>query len=201
MTTVRQIERYWTAREFTKLFHSLLAPRPEAKFRLEVEVRPALAAAIGVIRLDELAQSHAPLYTRLVRAILAAQEADGGWGDPVTTALCLRALMCGRGEGVAVERGLAYLANLQKAEGIWPALPLRRMPADPHVSAFLLAQLGDSPGFRAAMRFDQAVQWFRTHVEELDRETAGLWDRAALRCRVRSAGTARLPATVWAEVA
>lgn len=199
MTTIRQIERFWTAREYTTLFRELVAARPEARFRLEVDVRPALAAAIAAVRLDELAQSHAPLYTRLVRAILAAQEADGGWGDPVTTTLCLRALMCGRGEGVAVERGLVYLANLQKPEGIWPNLPLRRMPADAHVSAFILGQLGDGPAFRAAVRFDQAVQWFRTHVEELDADTAELWSRAALRCRTRGAG--RLPAEIWAEVA
>src|SRR3712207_5518067 len=111
MTTVRQIERYWTAKEYARLFRDLVAARPEAQFRLEVEVRAPLAAAMAVIRMDELAQSHTPLYTRLVRFLLSTQESDGGWGDPVTTALCLRALLCGQGKGMALERGVTYLAN------------------------------------------------------------------------------------------
>jgi len=186
MTTVRQIERFWNAKDYGRLFRELVSFRPEAKLRLDIEVRAALAAALAVIRLDELSQSHHPLYTRLVRALLASQEADGGWGDPVTTTLCLRALLCGNGQGVSVERGMQYLANLQKDEGIWPNLPLRRMPADAHVSAFILSQLGDSPAFRGAVRLADATEWFRLHVESLDDDTRTLWARATLRCRLRT---------------
>src|SRR5215213_5041114 len=152
MTTVRQIERCWNAKEYRKLFRELVSARPEAMLRLEVEVRAPLAAAIAVIRLEELTQAHVPLCGKLIRAILATQEADGGWGEPVTTALCLRALLCSRGDGSAVDRGMEYLGNLQKEEGIWPAQPLRRMPADPHASAFVLGQLADSPAFRRVVR-------------------------------------------------
>src|SRR3954453_17414663 len=127
MITVRQIERYWMAKDYPRLYRELVAARPEAGFRLEVDVRAPLAAAMAIIRLDELAQSHVPLYSRLLRSILTSQEADGGWGAPVTTALCVRALLCGSGNGYAVDLGIEYLANLQKTEGIWPNLPLRRM--------------------------------------------------------------------------
>ena len=71
MTTVRQIERYWNAKEFRKLFRDLVAARPEAMLRLDIEVRAPLATAMAVIRLDELSQAHVPLCGRLVRAILA----------------------------------------------------------------------------------------------------------------------------------
>src|SRR5688500_16108573 len=142
MTTVKQIERAWTARTYEKLFRELVSSRPESGFRLEVQTsRSALAAAMGVIRLEELNQSHVPLYSKLLRALIGSQDADGGWGDPVSTALCLRALLCGQGTGEAVERGMAYLANLQKDEGTWPQVPLRRMSADAYVSAFVLYQL------------------------------------------------------------
>src|SRR2546428_386722 len=91
-----------------------------------------------------------PVYpTSHRRALLAAQNVnDGGWGDPVVTALCVRALLCGRGNGPSIDFGLRYLANLQKTEGVWPAGPIRRLPADPAASAFVLFQLGDRPHFR-----------------------------------------------------
>src|SRR3712207_1709690 len=117
MTTLRHIERAWQARAYERLFGELTASRPEAAFRFEFEGGWAMpAAALAFVRLDELNQSHTPLYARLVRAVLAGQEPDGGWGDVVTTALGVRALTCGRGNGMAVERGLAYLAGLQKSE-------------------------------------------------------------------------------------
>lgn len=185
MITVRQIDRAWTARTYEKLFRELTAARPESGFRFHHEQgRATPAAAMGVIRLDELSQSHVPLYAKLLRAVLASQEADGGWGDAMTTALCLRALQCGNGDGAAIERGLAYLSNLQKTEGVWPAVPLRRMPADGYTSAFVLLQLGDNPRFRDAVRFADAVAWFESREATLDPTTRALWDRARHRCRV-----------------
>lgn len=187
MTTLRQIERLWAARRYESLFRQLLAARPEASFRLEVELARALpAAALALIRLDELCQSHQPLANELLRTILAAQESDGGWGDPMTTALCLRALLTGRGTGDSIDRGLFYLANLQKSDGIWPNAPLRRLPADPFASAFILHQLGDQPRFRSAVRFFDALNWFDRHESTLDPESRRLWDRAAVRCRLSS---------------
>jgi hypothetical protein len=185
MITVRQIERAWIAQTYEKLFRELVAARPEASFRFEHEQGRAIpAAAMAVIRLDELSQSHVPLCGKLLRALLAAQEADGGWGDVMTTALCLRALLCSNGDGVAIERGLGYLVNLQKSEGVWPAVPLRRMPADGYVSAFVLYELADHARFRDSVRFGDAVRWFEENEPTLDPEARRLWDRARHRCRV-----------------
>jgi hypothetical protein len=190
MITVRQIERAWSARTYEKLFRELVAARPEAAFRFEMEQGRAVpAAAMAVIRLDELSQSYVSVCGKLLRAIIAAQESDGGWGDAMTTALCVRALLCSAGDGVALDRGLTYLANLQKPEGIWPAVPLRRMPADAYGSAFILYQLGDTARFRESVRFDEAVDWFERNEATLDADARRLWERARHRCRVRRAKT------------
>jgi hypothetical protein len=197
MQTVRHIERLWTNRKYEQLFRELIADRPESSFRLEIELATCTpAAAMAMIRLDELNQSHVPLYQKLVRSLVATQDADGGWGDPMATALCLRALMAGKGAGLAIERGLFYLATLQKPEGIWPRVPFRRMPAEPYVSAFVLYQLAEDDRFRAAVRFLDAVNWFESHESSLDVETRRLWDRASLRCQMRRAMTHE-PALMW----
>jgi len=186
MVTVRQIERLWSSKSYDRLFHHMVAARPERLYRPEPQsARATLAAAMAVIRLDELAQTHVPLYSKLLHATLTAQEADGGWGDPAVTALCVRALLCSHGQGLAVDRGISYLASLQKAEGIWPSVPLRRMPADALSSAFILAQLGNDPVFRQSVRLADAIAWFAAHADELDEPTRELWECASLRCQRR----------------
>ncbi|HSV16530.1 MAG TPA: hypothetical protein VLI90_19865 [Tepidisphaeraceae bacterium] len=188
MITVRQMERLWSGKAYEKLFRELLAARPEASLRLEMELgRSIPTAALAIVRLDELSQAYVPLYSQLVRTVLNDQHSDGGWGDPMITAICVRALTCGGGNGVAVERGLQYLANMQKAEGIWPNVPIRRMPADPYVSAFILLQLGDHAAFRRAVRFFDAINWFEANEAGLDPDARRLWDRASLRCGMKSA--------------
>lgn len=185
MMTVRQIERDWESRAYAKLFAALVVARPEAGFRLNLDTsRPVPAAAMAVIRLDELCQSHVKLYSKLIKTILAAQETDGGWGDLLITALCLRALFCGQGNGAAIERGLRYLAALQKIEGIWPQVPIRRMPAEPYLSALILYQLAEQPAFCKAVRVDDAAKWFALHEPSLDDETRSLWNRVRVRCRL-----------------
>jgi hypothetical protein len=185
MITVRQIEREWESKGYARLFASLLAARPEAGFRLGLDAGRAVpVAAMAIIRLDELSQSHVKLYSKLVKTLVAAQEADGGWGDLLTTALCVRALLCGNGNGASIERGLGYLAALQKAEGIWPQIPIRRMPADSYLSALILYQLGDQPVFRRAVRLNDAANWFSLHEHSLDSETQSLWNRVRVRCRL-----------------
>ena len=185
MVTVRQMDREWEARKYEKLLASLTAARPEAAFAFDPAAGRAIpAAAIALVRLDELNQSHVPLCGRLVRALLAAQSAtDGGWGDPAVTALCLRALTGSRGNGLAIERGLDYLAGLQKDDGLWPAGPIRRMAADQCTSAFVLYQLGDKPVFRAAVRFDEAVEWFEARGKRLDPDAREWWSLARMKCR------------------
>lgn len=185
--TVRQIERQWESRKYEKLSGELLTGRPESGLHAGVDFRvPPHVAALAVIRLDELSQSHVPLYSKLVRAILSAQETDGGWGDVASTALCLRALFCGDGNGSAIDRGLKYLADLQKSEGLWPGVPIRRMPADSFLSASVLFQLGDNAAFRQSVRLDDSLSWFAANESTLDRETRTLWNHARSRCGRRA---------------
>jgi hypothetical protein len=196
MITVRQIERLWTGKSYERLFRELLSARPEASLRLEMELgRSIPTAALAMIRLEELSQSFVPIYGQFLRTILNDQHSDGGWGDPMTTALCLRALMCDRGHGLAIEHGLQYLADMQKAEGIWPNVPIRRMPADPFASAFILLELGEKPEFRNAVRFFEALSWFEANQESLDAETRKLWDRAIIRCGMKPGK--KLGAHLW----
>jgi hypothetical protein len=187
MQTTRQLDRFWNARQYDRLARELLTARVESSPRLVAELaHPVPAAAMALIRLDELNQGFHPLNEKLIRTIIAAQEADGGWGDLIVSALCLRALMCNRGQGVAIDRGIAYLANLQKAEGAWPAYPIRRTTEDAYVSAFILFHLADQPAFRAVVRLDDAINWLAQNEPTFDEESRRLWHRASLRCRLRA---------------
>jgi hypothetical protein len=184
MVTVRQIERLWDAKCYRRLAAELLRARTEGTYRLESELGTSLGvAALAVIRLDELQQSRHPLNRKLLNVILLAQEADGGWGDPLRTALCLRALLCSRGEGPAVECGMNYLATMQKAEGVWPQEPIRRMPADGFVSAFVMFELASAARFREVVRVDDAVEWFAANEASLEADAKRLWEHTRLRYR------------------
>jgi hypothetical protein len=186
MQTIRQIDRFWNARQYGKLTQELLRGRFEFSSRLVDELaNPVATAALALIRLDELNQGFHPLTQKLIRTLIAAQEGDGGWGDLMVSALCLRALMCNRGQGPAIDRGMAYLAALQKEQGAWPSLPIRRTPEDAFVSAFILFHLADHESFRSAVRFEDAVEWLAQNEPTFDPETARLWHRASLRCRLR----------------
>src|SRR5688572_29850183 len=102
MMTIRQLERQFSQYQFRRLYQELVTGRPEAAAGLEVILsRTVPIAALGLIRLDELTQSHLPLYRRLLGVVLTSQQKDGGWGDPAVTALCVRALRCGGGQGQA----------------------------------------------------------------------------------------------------
>ena len=189
MITLRHIERLFSDQHHRRLYHELIAGRPEATLALEpLLVRVVPIAALGMIRLDELTQSASAVYRRLLNVVPTAQQADGGWGDAMITALCVRALLCGGGDGASVARGLAYLASLQQPKGSWPREPLRRMPSDAFATAFILLQLGDREAFRNAVRFDDVITWLgdSEHSKELDAQTRRLWSHAALRCRART---------------
>jgi len=186
MQTVKHIERLWTARRYEALLRELVACRADADFipLMQTSSIAIPAAAMAMIRLDELSQSGAPIYHKLLVCLLASQDSDGGWGDPVTTALCLRALLGSRGGGEAIEQGLLYIANLQKEDGIWPKIPFRRMPADALTSAVILYQLSHEPRFPEAVSFEDAVRWFDDHESQLDSATRKLWFGIRLRCGI-----------------
>jgi hypothetical protein len=188
MQTLRQIERFWSAQQYDRLARELLAARPEFSSRLLTELSTSVpCAALALIRLDELNQGHRPFNQTLIRAIIAAQEGDGGWGDPLVSAICLRALLCNGGHGLSIDRGIAYLAELQKPEGLWPAIAVPRTVSDPFVSAFILFQLADSPAFRSAANIEAPVEWFLRNESTLDADTRRLWHRARPRSRMRIA--------------
>jgi hypothetical protein len=104
----------------------------------------------------------------------------------MTTALCVRALCCSRGEGLAIDRGIAYLTAMQKVDGAWPRVPLRRMPADGFATAFILHQLMDEPRFACAVRLEAAAAWLEAWEEELDIESARLWKSVSARRRLEA---------------
>jgi hypothetical protein len=182
MLTVRYIERLWDGRKYDRLLEELIAPRVEAAAVGELTHNAlASAAAFALIRLDELHSPHAPICSRLIRTLIATQKSDGGWGDVATTALAVRALSQQNGQGLAIEGGMGYLAMLQQPAGIWPKLPIRRMPEDALVSAFTILQLGDNELFRATVRIDAAFAWFDSHRWMLEPAALLLWDHARLR--------------------
>ena len=194
MVTIHRLQRLWDERAYGRLSTEVLGIRPEAAILSRVEGSTALAAAAStIVRLDELSQSGSRLCSVLLRTLLAAQQADGGWGDLLTTTLCVRALCAGKGHGVAIERGMAYLANLQKPEGIWPAEPLRRMPEDAFTSAYILLQLGGDYRFQEAVDVHAAVTWFEQNWSTLDRTTKQLWENA----KRRVGRVSRSEVTLW----
>jgi hypothetical protein len=182
MQTVRYIEKLWDRREYDRLLAELIAPRVEAAAAGElIHNSMASAAALALVRLDELHSPHAPICSRLIRTLIGTQKSDGGWGDVATTAIAVRGLSLQNGQGLAIEGGMGYLAMLQQPAGIWPKLPIRRMPEDALVSAFTILQLGDNDLFRGAVRIDAAIAWFDSHRWMLDQAALSLWDHARLR--------------------
>ncbi len=190
MITIRQIERLWEAKRFRRLMRDCTAARPEASLRLETDLanRPA-AAAMAVVRLAELNCRTAPIFDHLAASVRAGQEADGGWGDAPTTALCLRALTVAGDPGGAAGRGVTFLRNLQRDDGLWPAGPVRRMSGDPYLTAFTLLHLTADARLRDAcgdVRLDAAANWLDFNPGRLDAETRRLWGRVGVRCRVEA---------------
>lgn len=183
MVTVRQLERLWVEKQYERIIRLCLEMRAEASVRLVTELSQKAASAAGmmVIRLDELGLSHMPFCRELIRVVIQGQKSDGGWGDPLATAVSLRALLCGGGDGMCVEKGIEYLADLQKEDGLWPRVALRRLPGDAFVTAFILLQLGDQARFAEAIRADDAMAWLQEHEDALDLETARLWRSLAVR--------------------
>lgn len=159
MLTVRQIERLWTANDFGRLARELLAGRTELTARglLDCAHRTP-CAALALIRIDEFSQNHHPLAARLVRQLLASQDPDGGWGDAATTAIVLRALSTAKGHGLSIERGVTFLTQLQKDDGLWPRIPLRRTDGDALTTATVLHHLANVPAARGKVDTARAAQ-------------------------------------------
>jgi len=188
MMTVRHIERLWKDQRFDRLIDELVTGRAEGVAGIRPLLQgPLAAAALAVIRMGELHQAHQPLAARLVRFLLASQELDGRFGDTATSALTLRALAASQGAGPAIASALKFLETLQRDDGEWPAEPLRRMPGDPAVTAFVIRQIAECRTPAATQLVDRALQRL------LEDPAAGDHQLATLRQRVlvRKPSTAR----------
>lgn len=150
MLTLKHLERLWNAADYPRLARDLLAGRAEASPRVLLDCSNRVAcAALALIRLDEFAQPFHPLSRPLLLALLSAQHPDGGWGDcagdAATTALVLRALATSSGRGTAIDRGLAFLADLQRPDGGFARVPIRRAETDPLTTALVAHHLSFLP--------------------------------------------------------
>jgi hypothetical protein len=196
MITVRHIDRLWEERQYARLAATLIETRSDIDASLGLRLRNSTAAAaLAVIRLDELGQNAQAICARLVRALIATQQSDGGWGDVSVTVLALRALRCGRGDGDVIARGFQFLATLQKDDGSWPGEPIRRLGGDPATTAFVLLHLGTDRAFADAADIDAALTWLGRHRDELEHSARRHADRATTRCRAsfRPTNAARTP--------
>lgn len=140
MLTLKQLERLWNAGDYPRMARQLLAGRVETTPRTLVEAAQRVpAAAWGLIRLDEFARPDHPLARRFLNTLVTSQNDDGGWGQPLSdagvTALVLRALSTSSGEGPVIDRGLAFLRNLQRPDGGFSQLPVPRGLSDPGTTA------------------------------------------------------------------
>jgi hypothetical protein len=191
MLTIKQTERHWQLKAYERMIDELCLGRAEAVGGIRQLLRgPVVAAALTVIRMGELLQAHQPFVIRMLKFLIASQQADGGFGDAPTTALALRALASNKGAGESVDRALVYLDHLQRDDGEWPREPLRRMPGDQAVTAFVLLQLVES-------RLDRAEILVHRTLDRLvgdDAQPASQADRQLLPLRRKIA--ARNPALV-----
>lgn len=165
MLTVKQMERLWNLKAYSRLIDDLCTGRAEAVGGIRQLIHgPIAASALVLIRLHELLQSHQPLASKMVRFLVSAQASDGGFDDAVSTALVIRALASDQGQGPVLDSALHFLDLIQKEDGEWPREPLRRMPGDPAVTAFVLLQLIES-------RLPQAEPLIHRTVNRLTAET------------------------------
>lgn len=190
MTTIRQIDRLWAGNDHRRMVSELTGGRPELTAVAQRLLGPAAAAAVAVIRLDELGQSHQPIVAKLLRSLIGAQQPDGGWGDLAVTILALRALRCCDGNGHAVERAITHLSLCQREDGAWPDEPIRRLPADGLTTAFLLLNLAGDEAMMGKLNLQSAADWLTAHRDELEPVTRRLADRAA--AKLSRAGMAEL---------
>ena len=218
MLTPTKLDNLWRDSRYRRVVREVLAGRPENDLPLADRLGGATAAAaLTLLRLGELNQTALPLADDLRKRLLIAQNRDGSFGDgpdrPVLTALCVRAFaalphatvptprmtfgLTGFGGDVrggdvavsaAVEKGIAYLAEVQHPDGGWG-----EPPAVAFDTGFVLLQLGRLDGFRRAVRLGDALA--------LGRRTRGnvavksVWSHLQKRCgRTLDAAAAVPPA-------
>lgn len=159
MTTVRQMDGMWTDGQGKKLFAELSKFRPDVPEFLTTELggSAVAAAALSMIRLQELSQTRTPLYRALLARLTVTQQPDGGWGDTLATVLAARALLNdaeGRSAGM---KAVVLLSGLQLEDGTFPRTTSRRIAGDTLATAFFLAHLVRIPDVANRIRLEAAV--------------------------------------------
>ncbi|HMO25672.1 MAG TPA: hypothetical protein PKB10_05335 [Tepidisphaeraceae bacterium] len=164
MTTARQIQKLWQTHDYKRLARLCLEARADA---LEPVIPtlacPVGAAALALLRLTELSPFPTPMHAGLAQVLANHQHNDGGWGEPVLTAIAVRALLLADLQRDRASAGMANLGRLQRDDGLWPGGGTHRLPGDPVVTLFVLLQLGTESAFRFVTRIDRAIEAIDTH--------------------------------------
>ena len=167
MQTARHLERLWTAGRYSKLIDMIATPR---RMALPDEPRKVIAAAVVLLRLQELNQPIGSFGKVMRGTLIAEQAADGSWADDVrVTALCVRAL----GGGDAADAGRAALTRVQHDDGGFPALAVKRLPGDVPATIEVVGHLlhlppGELPDV------DGALAWLDRECPRKDRRQLAL---------------------------
>lgn len=159
MTTIRQMQSLLSDGQHAKLLGELSQYRGDLPGELVAELggSATVAVAMAAVRLQELNQSRTTLYRALLARLVGSQESNGGWGDVMTTALAVRALLGDATSKPAAVRGIQLIVGLQKDDGTLPRESLRRMPGDIPATAFVLAHLSRSNEFAHRFRVEAAI--------------------------------------------
>lgn len=160
MTTVRQMQSWMSDGQHGRAIAELSQFRGDlpAEIVRELNGSAIAAVALAAIRLQELNQQRTTLYRGLLARLVGLQLADGGWGDVLPSALAIRALLgdaSTRGDAI---RGIDWLCGQQKDDGSLSREPIRRLPGETMVTAFVLAHLSRSSEFAMRFRIEAALK-------------------------------------------
>lgn len=210
MLTTAKLSRLWKQAKYRALVREVCEGRPEA--RLELDTRcggPTAAAALGLLRLVELNQSHLPLAAELASRLLWTQNRNGSWGGeanepiPLVTVLAVRALASKPGEsritvgripGIGLDRPAGGASGrLSDSVAAWSTAVARGVDwlvasqptwrDDPFTVGFVLLQVGRIAPFldRADVGALLAAEPRASRRSEPDASTRFVWRHVHLR--------------------
>jgi hypothetical protein len=199
MTTIRQINALLTTGQAAKLARELSRFRADmpatvlGEFETSPEGVSLAAVALAAIRLQEIDQTHAPMYASLIGRLLKTQAPDGSWADgcPFVSAMAIRALLNWSETQHAATRGIESLSRLQRDDGSFPRTGPRRLPGDALATAFVLTHLGEFAVFADRIRLGAALHWLGQNRTDLAPEDRPLARMAMSRSVQHIAGQAR----------
>lgn len=198
MTTIRQINALLTTNQPAKLLRELSRFRADVTDTVLTEVENAegtglAAVALAAIRLQEIDQTHTPMYASLIGRLLSSQSTDGTWHDgcPFVSAMAIRALLNWPETALAANRGIEAIARMQRDDGGFPRIGPRRLPGDALATAFILTHLGQFAAFADRVRLGAALHWLGQNRNELSAADRALARSAVQRSVHHIAGQAR----------